>query len=192
MKNTSPTPKATRPRSAASHQAIIAAAVRILSEQGPAAFTIERVAKVSGTGKPTIYRWWPSKTALLIEVFDHETAAYVAIPDLHSTYDELLTWFNGVWDMWQTSVGGAAFRVILAEIQSDQQALQFFNDAFVVHRRARLLAVLQRAQQRGELQGRDLEVIVDYCWGFNWYHLLTHTTPSQAAIREVIATVTRS
>jgi hypothetical protein len=36
----------------------------------PTRFTIEAVAKLTGCGKPTIYRWWPSRSALLLEVFD--------------------------------------------------------------------------------------------------------------------------
>jgi len=181
-----------RPRNADTHQAIITAAVRILKQEGLAKFTIERIAQLSGAGKPTIYRWWPNKTALLIEVFNTETNSYVTIPDLNSTHKELHAWFKGVWNMWQTSASGPAFRAILAQIQSDQTAMAFFNESFVPHRRKLLFDILERAQNRGELAGRDLDVIIDYCWGFNWYHLLTGTVPADAEILEVIETVTRS
>src|ERR1700760_1356666 len=53
------------------HQAIINAATEVLAREGPTRFTIEAVAKLAGCGKPTIYRWWPSRPALLLEVYEH-------------------------------------------------------------------------------------------------------------------------
>jgi AcrR family transcriptional regulator len=41
-----------------------------LAKEGPTRFTIEAVAKLAGCGKPTIYRWWPSRPALLLEVYE--------------------------------------------------------------------------------------------------------------------------
>src|SRR6201987_607453 len=49
-------------------QAIIDAATEVLAKEGATRFTIEAVAKMAGCGKPTIYRWWPSRPALLLEV----------------------------------------------------------------------------------------------------------------------------
>ena len=61
------------------HQAIIDAANEVLAKEGPTRFTIEAVAKLAGCGKPTIYRWWPSRPALLLEVYEqmvqHELVA---------------------------------------------------------------------------------------------------------------------
>ena len=184
-----PNKRLRRPRNALTHQAILDAATVILRTEGYGKLTIERIAKVSGAGKPTIYRWWPNKTAILIEVFDRETTQLIAIEDVSSTQQEVIAWFTGVWHMWQHSIGGEAFRSIVAEIQSDPSALAFFNEVFVPHRRKLLRAILERAQARGELEGRDIDVIVDYCWGFNWYHLLTGSVPTTRAVQEVVATV---
>ena len=43
------------------------AAVRLLPELGFSGLTIERIAAEAGVGKQTIYRWWPSKSAILAE-----------------------------------------------------------------------------------------------------------------------------
>lgn len=178
-----------RPRNSKTHRAIIDAAATILDEEGYAKLTIERIAKLSGAGKPTIYRWWPNKTAILIELFDRETAHLVTIEDMGSTKKELAAWFTNLWHVWETSISGETFRSILAEVQSDPKALSFFNESYIPHRRQRLLNILKRAQARGELEGRDPNVIVDYCWGFNWYHLLTHSVPTIREIEEIVATV---
>jgi len=185
-KHTKPTPTS---RNATTHEAIINAAAAILREKGYAGLTIEGIAKHSGAGKPTIYRWWPNKIAILIELFDRETSRLLQIDDVGSTAKEATAWFTILWDDWQATVSGETYRSILAEIQSDPKALEFFNTSYIPHRRDILMDILKRAQQRGELQGRDLSVIVDYCCGFNWYYLLTHTVPTKQAIQEIVASI---
>ena len=55
-----------RPRSAKADQAILNATLRMLGTQGVAGTTIEGVAADAGVGKTTIYRRWPTKTALIL------------------------------------------------------------------------------------------------------------------------------
>ncbi|HYY19680.1 MAG TPA: helix-turn-helix domain-containing protein, partial [Streptosporangiaceae bacterium] len=56
-----------RRRSIRSHQAILAATTQLLAEVGYTALTIEGVATRARVGKATVYRWWPSKGALVME-----------------------------------------------------------------------------------------------------------------------------
>ena len=55
-------------RNPETQEAILEAAEALLLEGGVAGFSIEAVARRARAGKPTIYRWWPNKTALLLEV----------------------------------------------------------------------------------------------------------------------------
>lgn len=175
------------------HRAILDAAAAILKDEGYGQFTIERVARRAKAGKPTIYRWWPSKTALLIELFDRATTQPLAVDDEGDVSAQLLRWFEGIWRIWQTDAQGEAFRSILAEIQADAAARHYFETQFVPHRRQLLRDILQRGQQCGQLRpGLDLDVIVDYFWGHNWYHLLMRSQPKQAAFRQLIGTVVRA
>jgi AcrR family transcriptional regulator len=185
-------PTTTSSRNPATHEAIINAAAEILREKGYAGLTIEGIAKRSGAGKPTIYRWWPNKIAILIELFDRETSRLLQISDIGSTRDEVTEWFTILWEDWQATVSGETYRSILAEVQSDPKALEFFNKSYIPHRRDILMDILKRSQSRGELPGRDLSVIVDYCCGFNWYYLLTHTVPTSKTIKEVVDTIAQS
>jgi AcrR family transcriptional regulator len=184
-------PKATRPRSDKTHQAILEAASTILKEKGYSKLTFEGIARLSGAGKPTIYRWWPTKMAILIEIYDKETTRLLTIKDTGSLKSELNQWFSILWDDWQNTVSGETYRSILAEIQSDPKGLEFFNKSYIPKRRNILMQILLRAKERGELEGRNLEAIVDYCCGFNWYYLLTRATPSKEAIDEIVASVRR-
>ncbi|MEU8951077.1 TetR/AcrR family transcriptional regulator [Streptomyces sp. NPDC048489] len=96
-------------RSERSRRAIFEAALALVGEVGYPRTTIEGVAARAGVGKQTIYRWWPSKAAVLLDAFMDlaERAAREAgqesyeIPDtgdlaadlrqvLRATVDELL------------------------------------------------------------------------------------------------------
>ncbi|MFG3404527.1 TetR/AcrR family transcriptional regulator [Streptomyces sp. NPDC048142] len=56
-------------RSDRSRRAIHDAALALVGEVGYRRTTIEGIAARAGVGKQTIYRWWPSKAAVLMEAF---------------------------------------------------------------------------------------------------------------------------
>ena len=57
-----------RPRSEKSHHKVLEAAVRLFSEQGIDATSMDAIAAQSGVSKATIYKHWPDKDALALEV----------------------------------------------------------------------------------------------------------------------------
>ena len=60
----------TRPAgSETSRRAILTAAFDLLQEIGYAKLSIEGIAARAGVGKQTIYRWWPSKGAVIFDAF---------------------------------------------------------------------------------------------------------------------------
>lgn len=61
-------PNASR-RSQASRRAILTAAFDLAGEIGYQKLSIEAIAARAGVGKQTIYRWWPSKGAVLFDAF---------------------------------------------------------------------------------------------------------------------------
>jgi len=56
------------PRVERSRAKLLAAAMDLLVEAGPQALTVDNVAERSGVAKSTLYRHWPSRTALMIDV----------------------------------------------------------------------------------------------------------------------------
>ncbi|MFJ6697495.1 TetR/AcrR family transcriptional regulator [Streptomyces sp. NPDC091272] len=70
-------------RSDRSRRAIHDAALALVGELGYQKTTIEGIAARAGVGKQTIYRWWPSKAAVLLEAFvDLNERAAEAVGDL--------------------------------------------------------------------------------------------------------------
>src|SRR5919204_7054713 len=58
-----------RPRSAETTTAILESAYALMAESGLTAASIDAIARASGVSKMTIYKWWPSREALLIDAF---------------------------------------------------------------------------------------------------------------------------
>ena len=79
MSETAESPRRTpgRPRSEASHHAIIEATLELLIESGYGALTMDAVRTRAGVGKATIYRRWSSKEELVSD----------AIVVLHEEFD---------------------------------------------------------------------------------------------------------
>lgn len=176
-------------RNPESHAAILDAAAALLAEHGYAGVTFEAVARRAGAGKPTLYRWWPNKAALLIEVYEREKvameAARPALPDPQEDFADLV---RAVMDFWRDSPAGQAFRSIIAEAQADPAALAALRDDFLPRTREVPRAILARAVAAGRIAPTtDLGLIIDLVFGFAWYRLLTHRlTPTQAEILGVV------
>lgn len=175
-------------RNPASEEAILQAAEEILLEGGLPAFSIEAVARRAKAGKPTIYRWWPSKAALLLDVY-HRQKDGVPHPDTGDIRKDLSQFLAGLLSFWRDG-GGAIFRSIIAEAQSDPAALAALR-AYAVSRCRQSGEILKRGQARGELRADiDPELLIELFSGFAWNRLLTSRLDvSQSQIDQIVSAV---
>ncbi|WP_426570740.1 TetR/AcrR family transcriptional regulator [Aquihabitans sp. McL0605] len=67
--------------------AVMEAATELLLEGGPAAITMDGVVARSGVAKSTLYRHWPTRDALVIDVFGH-IAPDLPRPDPSLSFEE--------------------------------------------------------------------------------------------------------
>jgi AcrR family transcriptional regulator len=163
------------------HAAILRAADQLLSEKGYLGVTIEAIAARAGAGKQTIYRWWPSKADLYMELYA-VLAARVMHPldtgsvrgDLREMYRQLLTLFT-------TTGAGIGLAGLVAEAQSRPGFAEKLFAELVTKRRALWIKLLEKGRARGEVsKGLDLEFAVDLMSGPVWYRLLLGHAPLDA------------
>ena len=64
--------------SPATSELILAVARRVVAERGPDKLTLSAVAAAAGVSRPTIYRWFPTKTILLAAMTAYEVEQFDA------------------------------------------------------------------------------------------------------------------
>jgi AcrR family transcriptional regulator len=105
-------------RSEQARLSVLEAADDLLVEKGFAQLTIEGIAQRAGVAKQTIYRWWSSKTEVLLDAFLADAAEELN-PRGHADPADVaanlrrLAWFL------TRSDAGAVFRALMAEAQHD-------------------------------------------------------------------------
>ncbi|AUG78016.1 TetR family transcriptional regulator [Kitasatospora sp. MMS16-BH015] len=178
-------PRPGRKRSEESRLAILAAAFDLIGEVGYGSLTVEGIAVRSGTGKQTIYRWWPSKADVLLDALATKAELYVPIPDTGSYPADLRAFLTASFALIRHPQIIEGLRALMAEAQLDPAFGERFRESFLQPRREALGAVLQRAQQRGELpDGLSADTITDIVFGTIWYRLLAIRKPFDAQLVE--------
>jgi AcrR family transcriptional regulator len=164
-------------RSERAHAAILTATTELLAEVGYGALTIEGVAARAGVGKATVYRWWPSKGALVIE------AVSLALPmpapiDTGDLRDDLTAVVRRVVDTLTRVPEGAVIPALAADVMSDPQLAEQFRSQLLRPRRSAVVEVLLRAVDRGELPTDvDTDVLLDIYSGAVFYRVLVRGEP---------------
>lgn len=159
-------------RNPASAEAILEAAESLLLEEGYRAFSIEAVARRARAGKPTIYRWWPTKAALLLDVYRRQKRD-VKYPDTGSLEEDLFRFLRSLFRQWRDTPAGDIFRSFVAEAQTDEAAAAALA-GYAAERRVQTGSVIARARQRGEAAPDvDPQLVADMVSAYAWIHLLT-------------------
>jgi AcrR family transcriptional regulator len=146
-----------RPRSEAVERAIIESVLSLL-EEGTSidALSVERIARIAGVGKAAVYRRWPGKDELLVDVV-RRLEEPQARPTGTSVRDDLVTILE-----WQRRVSlakreSAVLRVMMSHVKSHPKLWEQYHDSVIKVRRETLHGVLRRGIASGELRG-DLEI----------------------------------
>ncbi|MGC4947946.1 TetR/AcrR family transcriptional regulator [Streptomyces sp. DT224] len=170
-------PHTGRRRNEAARRAILDASLRLLGEAKGAPVTVETIAREAGVGKQTLYRWWPSKGAVLLEALAEQAQRAVPAPDRGGLRDDLRAVVAATFAGAQKPPVGPALRTLVREAARDPQLAVLMRE-FTETRRAALRAVLEGGQERGELEaGRDLDLMVDQVYGVFWYRFLLGHAP---------------
>jgi AcrR family transcriptional regulator len=140
-----------RPRDARHDQAILEATLEILQEQGYRGVTIDGVAARAGVGRPTIYRRWPSKPALVVAALVQSARLTVPAPDTGSLRRDLITVQRHQVELMNAPDARRVTAGLIADLADDPELADIYVSQYLAPRRATVWQVLQRAVDRGEL-----------------------------------------
>lgn len=162
-----------RRRSEDSRLAILAAAVDLVGEVGYAGLTIEGIAARSGTGKQTIYRWWPSKADVLLDALATKADLHVPIPDTGSYAEDLRAFLVASFRLGRDRRVVDVLRALMAHAQVDAAFGDRFRASFLYRRRDALAVIVDRAKARGDLPPvLSPGTVADIVFGVIWYRML--------------------
>lgn len=179
-------------RSPQSTEAILEAAAAILEEQGYRAFTMDALVERAGSSKPTIYRWWRSKGALLRDVYERAALTFVTSPDTGNLEQDLIVHLRSLWTWWRSSSAGETLRSFFIEIQLDSKAIAEFREEFLPRRERTLRKIFARAVSAGDIvDGPAVEVAVSMLTGMSWLHLVTANLENLDDIDNSVAVIVK-
>jgi AcrR family transcriptional regulator len=138
---------------------------------------MEEVAKRAKVGKPTLYKWWPTKAALVLAMLCERMAPNLEEPTALSSEESLRFRVRRLIDALNGPFGKIVAGLI-AEGQSEPAVLQAFFDRWVSPRRNATIADLQRGKNAGELRlETEPELLNDAIFGAIYYRLLLRSGP---------------
>ena len=167
-------------RSEASRQAILKAALELVDEVGYAKLSIEGIASRAGVGKQTIYRWWPSKGAVLFDaVLDlSEAGGESALPDTGDLEADLKLVLRATVDEFNDPRQDRLLRALSIEVARDPELAKVYAERLDAPLHERKKARLAGAQAAGELDAdADLDIAVELIWSPLAQRWLSRTGP---------------
>lgn len=182
-----PPPRRRDPRA---QRAILEAAGALVAELGYRRLSIEAVAARAGVGKQTIYRWWPSKGAVVLDAFmlHQEDEGGTVLPETDDLGADLALLLRGTVAGMVDPRFDEPYRALATEAQHDA--------ALSDEVRTRLLGPLLdatrerivRGQASGQVRGDvDPAVVVELLYGPVFHRWLLRTAPLDDAYADALA-----
>ncbi len=185
-------PDASR-RSDRSRRAILDAALALVGEVGYNRLTIEAIAARAGVGKQTIYRWWPSKAAVLLDASlaladEAKTESdWTGFPDTGDLAADLKSVLRATVDQFNDEKYAAPTRALTAAGATDPELSARFTEQLLEPQLALYEARLRAAQEAGQLApDADLRLVVEMLVGPFTYRWLLRTGPLTHAYADAL------
>jgi AcrR family transcriptional regulator len=165
-------------RSEQARQAVLEAADDLLSERGFAGVTIEGIAAAAGVAKQTIYRWWSSKTDILMDALLQDAAEELTPGDHGDLWEDLSDHVSRVAAFLTRSDAGAVCRALIGQAQHDPAFAMEFRARFLTEQRERDRLPFDRAIARGQIPAStDVPSDLDELLGPVYYRALVTGEP---------------
>ncbi|MCX4822687.1 TetR/AcrR family transcriptional regulator [Streptomyces sp. NBC_01142] len=179
-------------RSERSRRAIYDAALALVGEVGYSRTTIEGIAARAGVGKQTIYRWWPSKAAVLLEAFldlaEQAAEGETEIPDTGDLEADLKFVLRATVDEMNSPVYDGPARALTAEGVVNAELGAQFVEKLLEPQLQLYVKRLRSAQDTGDVRKDiDLRIALELFTGPLAHRWLLRTLPLTHDYAEAIA-----
>ncbi|MFB4305252.1 TetR/AcrR family transcriptional regulator [Actinomadura sp. GTD37] len=173
-------------RSERSRRAVLDAARELVSELGYAKVSIEAIAARAGVGKQTIYRWWPSKGAVIFDSFLELSRGEegVRLPDTGDLEADLRAVMRATAAEFADPAFEAPIRALNMEIIADPALAAQYREKLAGPVDEAKKERLRAAQRAGQLApDADLDLVLEVLYAplyQRWLHRSGPLTPQYA------------
>jgi AcrR family transcriptional regulator len=180
----SPSPTALprgRPRSQRARRAVLEATFALIEKGGYAVATIEAISARSGVAKTTIYRWWPNRPALVVDLLMELAAATVPPPSGPDPLGAVRQEMRGIAEA-PGNFLGQLLVALLGEAQCDPEIRTALLERLFLPRSEATAKMIRQAQKAG-LVRREVPALtaVDLLVGPLFYRMFVRHQPLNAA-----------
>jgi len=183
-------PRRGRPRSQKTTAAILESAYELMASEGLTAASIDAVARHSNVSKMTIYKWWPSREALLIDAFLNQAA--LMLP-LSTTGDAATRLRRHAVAYAEALVGefGKVQLAVISECVANTGSATLFYERYLKLRRDAIVAIIAAGQKDGNITAAGAPAdLYDAIYGSLFYRSIFGIKPiSPAYARNLVDTV---
>ncbi|MQY08926.1 TetR/AcrR family transcriptional regulator [Actinomadura macrotermitis] len=166
-------PRRPERRSEESANAVIRAAMELCQEVGYRKLSIEGIAARAGVGKNTIYRWWPSKAAVLLDGLLSTWRVDASFPDTGDFAADIKAQMTAAARLLGDPDVLPHYRALIGEAQHDPELHQALWDRFIGHLAGAAVERIKAAQRAGQIRAdADPVLVTELLYGAAYYRML--------------------
>lgn len=165
-------PVSDRPRSQRTHTAVIESTAALLKSSGFSGVTIDRIAAHSGVSTASIYKHWPSKTAVIAEAFGKTAEAALPVYQTGNPVEDLIECavaavaFHGTPAQW-------VFVELLAACAVEPSGAAYLQEYYLGPRRDAIRPLWEAAVEAGAVRDDvDSDTALDTIFGAAVFRLM--------------------
>ena len=175
--NSQPANRRGRPRSEDAKRAVLDAAAELALE-GAAGAGVDAIAARAGVSRTTVYKWWPSAAAVLLEGLLERTQDTLETPASATTREALGEYLARLITLVRETPAGALLRGLTAASATDAAVGHALVDDWLAPRRRVVVDLLVRGVGRGEVRaGLDYNSVIDVLFAPIYYRLIYQHQP---------------
>lgn len=163
-----------RPRSEKSRKAILNATNKLLLQTSVQELSIEAIAKKAKVGKTTIYRWWPNKTAVVMDALASQPGIQTPLPTANSHSDAIAMQLEKLIRLVDSN-NGQTIAQLFSEAQASEISLSIFKDNLLEPLMDAIRYSIEEGQKDGEFRNDiDTAMVADILCGPIFFRLMAH------------------
>ena len=163
-----------RPRSERSHKKILDSTNKLLLHMSVQELSIEAIAKKAKVGKTTIYRWWPNKTAIVMDALITQPGMQGTMPTPKNNAEAIIFQLEKLIRLLD-SKNGETISQLFSEAQNNEKAYKIFEDNFLGPLIDAMSYSIDQGKKDGEFRkALDTKMMVDMLCGPIFFRLFSH------------------